>query len=86
MSVILCKREQVSHPYFLEVLGIHVYNHKFHIILIIQNKIHCTLCLIPTVLQRGMKQVAVVAEKEKLDEGFSLDILNSPSGMKLADI
>ena len=25
MSVILCKREQVSHPYFLEVLGIHVY-------------------------------------------------------------
>lgn len=25
MSVILCKREQVSHPYFLETLGIQVY-------------------------------------------------------------
>lgn len=36
-------------------------------------------------VQRGMRKVTVVAEKEKLDEGFSLDILNSPSGMKLAD-
>lgn len=36
-------------------------------------------------VQRGMRQVTVVAEWEKLDEGFSLDILNSPSGMKLAD-
>lgn len=36
-------------------------------------------------VQRGMRKVTVVAEKEKLDEGFSLDVLNSPSGMKLAD-
>ncbi len=36
-------------------------------------------------VQRGLRNVTVVAEKEKLDEGFSLDILSSPSGMKLAD-
>ncbi len=36
-------------------------------------------------VQRGMRNVTVVAEKEKLDEGFSLDILSTPSGMKLAD-
>lgn len=36
-------------------------------------------------VQRGMRNVTVVAEKEKLDEGFSLDVLNAPSGMKLAD-
>lgn len=36
-------------------------------------------------VQRGMRNVTVVAEKEKLDEGFSLDVLSAPSGMKLAD-
>ena len=25
MSVIFCRREQVSHPYFIESLGVHVY-------------------------------------------------------------
>ncbi len=36
-------------------------------------------------VQRGMRQTAVYAEREKLDEGFDLDILSSPSTMKLAD-
>lgn len=36
-------------------------------------------------VQRGMKRMMVIAEYEELEEGFNLDILNSPSGMKLAD-
>ncbi len=43
------------------------------------------LCYYEMKVQRGMRQVTVVAEREKLDEGFSLDILSSPSGKKLAD-
>lgn len=43
------------------------------------------LCYYEMKVQRGLRQVTVVAEREKLDEGFSLDILNSPSGMRLAD-
>ncbi len=35
-------------------------------------------------VQRAMK-VTVIAECEKLDESFSLDILDTPSGQKLAD-
>ncbi len=36
-------------------------------------------------VQRGMRQVTVVADREKLDEGFNLSILSEPQGMKLAD-
>ena len=36
-------------------------------------------------VQRGMKKVTVVAEYEELEEGFSLDILKSSSGSRLAD-
>ena len=36
-------------------------------------------------VQRGMKQMTVVAEDEALEESFNLDILNTPSGGKLAD-
>ncbi len=36
-------------------------------------------------VQRGMRQTAVVADREKLDEGFNLSILNEPHGKKLAD-
>ncbi len=43
------------------------------------------LCYYEMKVQRGMRQVTVVADREKLDEGFSLDILNTPSGVKLAD-
>lgn len=43
------------------------------------------LCYYEMKVQRGMRQTTVLAEREKLDEGFSLDILQSPSGVKLAD-
>ena len=43
------------------------------------------LCYYEMKVQRGMRQVTVVADREKLDEGFNLDILNTPSGVKLAD-
>lgn len=36
-------------------------------------------------VQRGLKKTTVMAEYEELDEGFSLDILKTSSGMKLAD-
>lgn len=36
-------------------------------------------------VQRGGKQAGVVAEYEDLEEAFSLDILKTPSGAKLAD-
>ncbi len=36
-------------------------------------------------VQRGMKKMMVLAEYEELEEGFSLDILNSSSGSRLAD-
>ncbi len=43
------------------------------------------LCYYEMKVQRGMRQVTVVADREKLDEGFNLDILSTPSGVKLAD-
>ncbi len=43
------------------------------------------LCYYEMKVQRGMRNVTVVAEREKLDEGFNLDILKTPSGVKLAD-
>lgn len=43
------------------------------------------LCYYEMKVQRGMRQVTVVAEREKLDEGFDLAILSTPSGVKLAD-
>lgn len=36
-------------------------------------------------VQRGMRQTTVMAEQERLEEGFSLDILNTGAGAKLAD-
>lgn len=36
-------------------------------------------------VQRGLRQTTVIAEYEDLDEGFSLDILSSSAGGKLAD-
>lgn len=36
-------------------------------------------------VQRGMKKTTVLAEYEDLEEGFNLDILNTPSGARLAD-
>ncbi len=43
------------------------------------------LCYYEMKVQRGLRQVVVMADREKLDEGFDLDILNTPSGAKLAD-
>ena len=36
-------------------------------------------------VQRGLKKNAVLAEYEKIEESFSLDILETPSGAKLGD-
>lgn len=36
-------------------------------------------------ISRGLKTQVVMAESENLDEGFNLDVLESPSGAKLAD-
>jgi hypothetical protein len=36
-------------------------------------------------VQRGLRQMTVVAEEEILEESFNLDILDTPSGEKLAD-
>ena len=36
-------------------------------------------------VQRGLRQTTVIAEYENLEEGFNLDILDTPSGSKLAD-
>lgn len=36
-------------------------------------------------VQRALKRTTVVAEYEEMEEGFNLDILDSPSGAKLAD-
>ncbi len=43
------------------------------------------LCYYEMKVQRGMRKVTVVADREELDEGFNLDILSTPSGVKLAD-
>lgn len=44
-----------------------------------------SFCYYEMKVQRGLRQTTVVAEREKLEEGFNLDILKSPSGMKLGD-
>lgn len=36
-------------------------------------------------VQRGLKRMSVLAEYEEMDEGFNLDILDNPSGARLAD-
>ena len=36
-------------------------------------------------VQRGLRQTTVVAEREELEEGFSLDILNTAAGGRMAD-
>lgn len=36
-------------------------------------------------VQRGLKKTTVIAEYENLEEGFNLDILNTPSGARLGD-
>lgn len=36
-------------------------------------------------VQRGLKKTIVIAEYEDLEEGFNLDILNTPSGARLGD-
>ena len=43
------------------------------------------LCYYEMKVQRGMRKATVIAEREKLEEGFSLDILESPAGIKMAD-
>lgn len=42
-------------------------------------------CYYELKVQRGMKRMAVIAECERLEEGFNLDILESSPGGKLAD-
>ncbi len=44
-----------------------------------------SLCYYEMKVQRGMRQSMVLAERERLEESFSLDILNSQSGARLAD-
>lgn len=44
-----------------------------------------SLCYYEMKVQRGLKQTTVVAEREKLEEGFNLDVLKSPSGMRIGD-
>lgn len=36
-------------------------------------------------VQRGLKRMSVMAEYEEMEEGFNLDILDNPSGARLAD-
>lgn len=43
------------------------------------------LCYYEMKVQKNMEQITAVAEREKLEEGFSLDILSGSPGMKLAD-
>jgi len=43
------------------------------------------LCYYEMKVQRGLRQTTVMAENERLEEGFSLDILNSAAGRKMAD-
>lgn len=44
-----------------------------------------SLCYYEMKVQRGLRQTTVMAEREKLEEGFNLDILKNASGMRLAD-
>ncbi|MEG0214711.1 MAG: DUF5716 family protein [Hungatella sp.] len=43
------------------------------------------LCYYEMKVQRGLRQTMIFAESEKLEEGFDLNILNTPSGVRLAD-
>lgn len=43
------------------------------------------LCYYELKVQRNMKKTTVLTEYENLEEGFNLDILETPSGAKLAD-
>lgn len=43
------------------------------------------LCYYEMKVNRGMKKTTVVAEYENLEEGFNLDILETPAGARLAD-
>ncbi len=43
------------------------------------------LCYYEMKVQRGMRQTTVVAEREQMEESFSLDIIKTPPGAKLAD-
>ena len=43
------------------------------------------LCYYEMKVQRGMRRNMVQAEAQNQEEAFDLDILNSPSGSKLAD-
>lgn len=44
-----------------------------------------SLCYYEMKVQRGMRQTTVLAEREELEESFSLDVLKSPAGARLAD-
>lgn len=43
------------------------------------------LCYYEMKVQRGLKKNAVLIERERMEESFSLDILDTPSGAKLGD-
>ena len=43
------------------------------------------LCYYELKVQRGMQKMMVVAESEEQEEAFNLDILDTPSGAKMAD-
>lgn len=43
------------------------------------------LCYYEMKVQRNMRQTTVVAEREQMEESFSLDVLKTPPGAKLAD-
>lgn len=43
------------------------------------------LCYYEMKVNRGLKKSTIVAEYENLEEGFNLDILENPSGARLAD-
>ncbi len=43
------------------------------------------LCYYEMKVERGLKKNAVLAERERMEESFSLDILDTPSGAKLGD-
>lgn len=44
-----------------------------------------SFCYYEMKVQRGLRQTTVVAERERLEEGFNLDVLKTPSGMRIAD-
>ena len=44
-----------------------------------------SLCYYEMRVQRGLRQSTVLAERERLEESFSLDVLNSGAGARIAD-